>query len=257
MKFQLLPSTFEDGRVTNKQHLSCFVVDDRVAIDAGSLAMSTNEIQKKQIRDVVLTHAHIDHIAGLPLFIDDLFAHLEKPIEIYATVEVIRILRENIFNWDVYPNFAELENENGAVLKYRPFEIEKPFKAGHLQINAVSVNHKVPAVGFVVSDGRAKFAFTGDTAEMDRFWSVVNAEKSLDALFIECAFPGNLSGLAEVSHHLTPQKLYRELKKFRQKNCPVYAINLKPVYRETIAAEIMKLKIKNLEILEVNKPYFI
>ena len=68
MKLQLLPSTFdENGRASPRQHLTCFVIDDCVAIDAGSLAMSVNPVQRKNIRDIVLTHAHLDHIAGLPL----------------------------------------------------------------------------------------------------------------------------------------------------------------------------------------------
>lgn len=257
MKLQLLPSTIEDGKVSDKQHLSCFIIDDRVSIDAGSLAMSTNAIQKEQVRDVVLTHAHIDHIAGLPLFIDDLFAHIVKPVEIYATQEVIEILRKDIFNWNVYPDFAELENENGVVLKYCPFEIGKTFESEHLQIRAIGVNHKVPAVGFVVSDGKSKFAISGDTAEMDDFWTEMNKEDELDALLVECAFPNDLENLADVSFHMTPKKLKRELLKFENKDCPIYAINLKPMYHEQIVSEINQLSIDNLEILSVGKEYII
>ena len=36
--------------------------------------MAASSVQQSAIRDVVLTHAHLDHIAGLPLFIDDLFS---------------------------------------------------------------------------------------------------------------------------------------------------------------------------------------
>ncbi len=255
MKIQLLPSTIENGQVTNKQHLSCFVIDDRVTIDAGSLAMSTNETQKEQIRDVILTHAHIDHIAGLPLFIDDLFANIVKPLEIYATNEVIKILQEDIFNWDVYPNFAELENENGVVLKYCPFEVGEIFDSEHLKIKAINVNHKVPAVGFVISDGKSKIAFTGDTAEMDEFWNVINDELNLKALLIECAFPNRLGELADISHHMTPCILEKELKKFEHKDCPIYAINLKPMYHDEIVKELNDLNVKNLNIFEVDKVY--
>lgn len=255
MKLQLLPSTIENGKVTNKQHLSCFVIDDRVTIDAGSLAMSTNQRQKEQIRDVILTHGHIDHIAGLPLFIDDLFAHIIKPVEIYATKEVIKILQEDIFNWDVYPNFAELENDNGVVLKYCPFEIGKPFYSEHLEIKAIGVNHKVPAVGFVISDGNTRFAITGDTAEMEEFWIEINQENDLTALLIECAFPNKLAELAEVSHHITPIKLEKELAKFEDKQCPIYVINLKPMYHDEIVRELEKLNINNLKILEVGRVY--
>ncbi len=256
MKFQLLPSTFnENGKASKRQHLSCFIVDDRVAIDAGSLGMAANSVQKKQVRDVILTHAHIDHIAGLPLFIDDLFASIEKPVEIYASKKVIEILEKNIFNWDVYPRFSELENENGVVLKYYPFETGEEFEVEHLKVKAIGVNHKVPAVGFVVSDGNAKFAITGDTAEMDEFWNVVNNENNLKALLIECAFPDRLMELAEVSHHLTPQKLKKELKKFKQPDCPIYVKNLKPMYYKEIKEELKSLNIRNLHILKVNKIY--
>ncbi len=255
MKFQLLPSTVEDGIVTKKQHLSCFVVDDRIAIDAGSLAMSTKQIQKKQIRDVILTHAHIDHIAGLPLFIDDLFASIKKPVEIYATKEVIEVLKRDVFNWDVYPDFASLENDTGAVLRYCPFEPNSEFNVEHLQVKAIGVNHKVPAVGFVVSDGDSKFAFSGDTSEMNGFWNVVNEEDNLNALFIECAFPNRLNELARVSHHLTPSRLKTELFKFSDPDCPIFGINIKPAYYQEVLDELMACEIPNFEILEVGKVY--
>lgn len=256
MKFQLLPSTFdENGKASQRQHLSCFIIDNRVAVDAGSLGMSANSIQKKQVRNVILTHAHIDHIAGLPLFIDDLFATIKKPLKIYASEKVIEILEKNIFNWDVYPRFSELKNKNGCVVKYCPFDDGEEFEVEHLTIKAIGVNHKVPSVGFIISDGNSKFAITGDTAEMDEFWKVVNNENNLKALLIECAFPDSLIELAEVSHHLTPQKLEKELKKFKHQDCPIYVKNLKPIYYKEIISELESLKINNLQILKVNKVY--
>lgn len=255
MKFQLLPSTIENGKVTLKQHLSCFVVDDCIAIDAGSLAMSTNDVQKENIRDVILTHAHIDHIAGLPLFIDDLFASILKPVEVYATEEVINVLRDNIFNWNVYPDFSELENENGAILRYCPFEPGQEFQIKHLTVKAIAVNHKVPAFGFVISDGKTTVAISGDSSEMNEFWETVNNEPNIDALLIECAFPDGLNELAEKSHHLTPARLSKELCKFSHQNTPVYVINIKPMYYEKVLSELADLEIANLEVLEVGKTY--
>src|SRR5918998_1216332 len=106
MKLQLLPTTFDrNGCATAQQHLACFVIDDSVAIDAGSLAMATTDIQREKIRNVVLTHAHLDHIAGLPLFIDDLFAILKEPICVHAEKKVIDTLERDVFNWSVYPRF--------------------------------------------------------------------------------------------------------------------------------------------------------
>ncbi|MEZ5347128.1 MAG: 3',5'-cyclic-nucleotide phosphodiesterase [Pyrinomonadaceae bacterium] len=255
MKFQLLPSTIEDGAVSPKQHLSCFIVDDCVSIDAGSLAMSANAIQRENIRDIVLTHAHIDHIAGLPLFIDDLFATIVKPVEVYATQEVIDVLRSDIFNWNVYPDFSELRNENGVVLRYQPFTPGQKFHIKHLTFKALGVNHKVPAVGFIVSDGNSTFAITGDSSEMDEFWDTVNRVPGIDALLIECAFPDGLNELAEISHHLTPGRLKNELAKFEHKECPIFVINIKPAYYDQVSVELGDLQIPNLEIMEAGKNY--
>jgi len=256
MKLQLLPSTFdENGCASARQHLACFVVDDCVAIDAGSLAMAASAEQKKQIRNVILTHAHLDHIAGLPLFIDDLFASLTEPICVFATSEVIEVIERDIFNWSVYPRFSELTNENGAVLEYHPFRSGEEFLAKHLRVKAVEVNHKVPTVGFLISDGETTFALSSDTAEMDGFWEVVNAEKNLDALLVECSFPNELGELAQISHHLTPKTLQKELKKFNQKNCPIYVINIKPMYFDEVVRQIAELKIENLDILKVGQVY--
>lgn len=256
MKFQLLPSTFdENGGFSPKQHLACFVVDDCVAIDAGSLAMAASEKQKQQIRDVVLTHAHLDHIAGLPLFIDDLFSGLSEPIRVHATAEVIEILERDVFNWDVYPKFSELRNDSGAVLEYHPFQVGKEFSVKHLLIKAVKVNHYVPAVGFIVSDNRTTFAFSGDTTEMSDFWETVNNEEKIDALLIECALPNELGELARLSHHLTPNTLQREITKSFHAESPIYIINMKPTHRAEIVEQIQDLRIRNLNVLEVGKIY--
>jgi cAMP phosphodiesterase len=256
MKLQLLPTTIDEkGRATAHQHLCCLVVDDCVAIDAGSLAMSTSQVQKERIRDVVLTHAHLDHIAGLPIFIDDLFATLKTPIRIHALPEVIQALEDFVFNWTIYPRFAELNNENGEVIRYQPFSPEQLVKISHLNFKAIQVNHKVPTVGFVFSDNKCKIAISGDTAQMDRFWEVINEEKKLDALLIECAFPNDLNDLAHSSHHLTPNELKNEITKFKHLNCPIYVINIKPTYREQILTELKILKIKNLKIFEVGRNY--
>ena len=256
MKFQLLPSTFdENGTASPRQHLSCFVVDNQVAIDAGSLAMAASAAQRKQIRDIVLTHAHLDHIAGLPLYIDDLFANLDAPVTVHAAPEVIETLERDIFNWEIYPRFSELENANGAVMKYQPFTVGKEFSVKHLRLKAVAVNHKVSSVGFIVSDGKTKFALSGDTAEMDDFWKVVNEENNLSTLLVECAFPNELEELAEASHHFTPKTLRKDLEKFNRKECSVYVINIKPLYRDEVVQQIAELEIENLQILEVGQIY--
>jgi ribonuclease BN (tRNA processing enzyme) len=256
VKIKLLPTSFDEtGAPSQRQHLSCFVVNDSVALDAGSLAMAATPVQRAAVRDIVLTHAHLDHIAGLPLFIDDLFANLREPVRVFATREVIEILERDIFNWSVYPRFTELNNEFGPVLQYVPIEPNVEFVLRGLNITPVEVNHNVPAVGLIVSDGRRLIGVTGDTAETTRFWSCLNDQPKVDALFVECAFPGSLDGLATVSHHLTPGRLRDEIDKLSLRTCPVYVINLKPMYRDEIVSELSELDLTNVFVMDVGRTY--
>ena len=93
MKIQLLPSTFDqNGCASQEQRLTCFLIDDRVAVDAGSIALGLSEAQHESVRDVIVTHPHMDHMATLPIFIDDHFAQLTEPMRVHATEEVIALL---------------------------------------------------------------------------------------------------------------------------------------------------------------------
>ena len=256
MKLRSLPSTFEsDGSASSRQHFSCFIIDGCVAIDAGTLANAVTPDERDEIRDVVLTHAHLDHIAGLPLFIDDLFPTLTGPVRVHATREIIDVLETHIFNWSVYPRFSELKNRYGSVLEYREIPHEEEIKVRHLKMRSVAVNHGVPSCGFLIGDDQTTIAITGDTAEMDLFWNTVNSLENLDALLIECAFPDEFEELSTISHHLTPSKLARELEKLQLPPCPVFVINIKPSHREAVCGQLAALGYEGLQILEAGRQY--
>jgi cAMP phosphodiesterase len=139
-------------------------------------------------------------------------------------------------------------------MKYCPFEVGKTFEIKHLKLKAINVNHKVPTVGFIISDKNSSIALSSDTSKMKDFWETVNKEEKINAVLVECAFPNNFRDLAEVSHHLTPKTLEKEIIKL-EKDCPIYVINLKPMYREEIILELEELDIKNLNVLDVGKIY--
>ncbi len=252
----MLPSSIdENGRASARQHLLSIVIDDCVAIDAGCLAMACSQIQRENVRDIILTHTHLDHIAGLPLFIDDLFASLTEPVRIHATGEMIAILERDIFNWSIYPRFSELSNEHGKVLNYCEFERGSDFDVKHLSVKSIGVNHPVSANGYIVSDGVSAIALTGDTAETEDFWKACNRTPDLKAVFVECAFPDELVDLARVSDHLTPSRLKLEIEKLTERDYPVYVVNLKPMYREKILEQLKNAGMDRVEAMVVGEAY--
>jgi cAMP phosphodiesterase len=252
MKFQMLPSSFDDdGSPSLRQHLSCLIVDDKVAIDAGSLAMAATTFHRENLRNVVLTHAHLDHIAGLPLFIDDVFASLTEPINIYAMQEVLAVLERDVFNWSVYPNFSEIGTDAGTAIVYHPVKQSERFQIGDLEFELFPADHKVPSSGVTVSDGKSSVAITGDTASL----CGVGVTDGLSALLIECAFPDELAKIAADSRHMTPSILAGELQKLKPE-CPVFVINIKANYRDKVVRQLEARHIPGLEIMQVGKNYF-
>jgi cAMP phosphodiesterase len=256
MKFQLLPSSFEeDGSPSARQHLACLVINDRLAVDAGSLAMAATDTIRRELRDVVLTHAHLDHIAGLPLFVDDLFASLETPITVHALKEVIEVLERDVFNWSVFPRFSELSIASGPAIEYRPVQYGITFNAAGLNCRLFRADHKVPSAGVIVSDDESTVAITGDTASLEALREEIDGIENLRAVLVECAFPDELADIARNSHHMTPAVLNEQLTKLRP-TCPVLTINIKPRYRDQVVQQLIELKIDGLEVMSVGKPYF-
>ncbi|MBC8031279.1 MAG: 3',5'-cyclic-nucleotide phosphodiesterase [Pyrinomonadaceae bacterium] len=256
MRIQLLPSTFDsNGHATPEQRLTCFLIDESVAVDAGSIALAVNGEQREKVRDIIVTHPHMDHIASLPIFIDDLFPTLKTPVRVHATPEVISSLERDIFNWNIYPRFSELENDFGRVMEYVPIPVGQEFEVAHLTVTAVAVNHIVPTVGLVISNGKTTVAFSSDTSETEEFWHLLNRAPSLQALLIEASFPDSMAQLAEVSRHFTPASLKRELSKLSHNELDILAVHIKPAYREIVIQELNALNIPGLGVMESGKIY--
>ncbi|HXF42949.1 MAG TPA: 3',5'-cyclic-nucleotide phosphodiesterase, partial [Pyrinomonadaceae bacterium] len=201
--------------MSDRQHLPCFILNGKIAIDAGSLAFAVTAAERKAVRDIVLTHSHLDHIAGLPMFIDDQVSILERAVKVWASEQVINAIESHIFNWVIYPKFSEIKNQYGFLMEYREIKPEESFEIEEITFTPLKANHSVDSFGFVISDSKTSFAITGDTATLDdSFWQKVNSLGARN-LLIECAFPNKLSKLAEDSYHLIPEILSGQIANFK------------------------------------------
>ena len=96
--------------------------------------------------------------------------------------------------------------------------------------------------------------FGGDSGPTDRLWEIARQTQGLRAVFLEACFPNSMTGLAEVSLHLTPQMFGREAAKLPA-GIRVIAVHIKVRYREQVIQELHDLQLSNLEIGECEKEY--
>ena len=228
---------------------TCFLVDGKLAIDAGALTASLSLEQLLQVDDIVLTHSHFDHVKDVPLLSDLLVGRRKKPVRVHASTGCARTLRESVFNDELWPDFTRIPTTQTPVIEVVPFDPEKPFRAGRYTVKPVPVDHPVESVGFVLSDGKTSIAISGDTGPTGRFWAKVNGEKRLKALLVELSFPNELQGLADVSGHLTPRTLEGELSKLSRNGFPVLLYHLKPAYVAELRRELAALGLPNVRVL--------
>jgi ribonuclease BN (tRNA processing enzyme) len=219
------------------QRTTSFLVDHDILIDAGTGVSSLSIAELAAIDHVFLTHAHLDHIAALPLMIDTVADRRDKPLTVYGTEAVLDSLRKHIFNWAIWPDFASVPSAEQPFMRYRPIELAETIALADRNISALPADHTVPAVAYRLDSGAASLVFSGDTGPCDAFWQALNAIPNLRHLIIECAFPNRESALAKLSKHYWPDMLAAELKKLTRP-CQIHISHLKPGQVEATMEEI-------------------
>lgn len=234
--------------------MTSFLVNDSVALDAGWVSEALSLKEQVRVKDILISHSHLDHTCSLPFLIDNNFSAPGFSLRIFAIPEVVASMRNHLFNNHTWPDFTCLPNDLTPVLKLVEIQPEQPFLVNGLSIRAVRVSHIVPTTGFIVDDKKASLAFSSDTGPTQRFWEMVNATRNLKAVITETSFPNELQDLANVSGHLTPATLDMELRKLK-KDVPVYLYGAKPKHLEKIKRQVRALKRKRLQLLEQGRTY--
>ncbi len=221
--------------------LVSFVIDNVLAVDAGSITSELTFLEQKKIKAILLSHGHYDHIRGIPAFA---FNNTDHTTKVYATSYTLKILSSHLVDGVIYPKFT----------KKIPFFLEKPslkfvalepFKTVNIEgyrVLSLPVNHTINTVGFEITskDGK-KIFYSGDTGSgLSALWEHISS----DLIIVDVTFPNKLENRAINSAHLCPKLLKKELIEFRrvkEYSPQVILIHLSPKYKEEIKKEVMDI----------------
>jgi cAMP phosphodiesterase len=199
-----------------------FLIDDQILLEAGTVASVLTLDRQREIRSVIISHLHLDHIKGLPFLADNLIGEAASAITVYGTKEVLDGLQTHLFNDSIWPDFTRIGNDGISLLRFEVLEERKTVRVGEVEITPYPVNHTIPSIGVFLRKGNRTVLYTGDTAPTEEIWDVARAMTELSALLIEVSFPDRMEEIATVSGHMTPRMVARELE-----NCG----GIKPVAR--------------------------
>ncbi|MDQ2864402.1 MAG: 3',5'-cyclic-nucleotide phosphodiesterase [Bacteroidota bacterium] len=268
--FKIVPLGVEGG--IDESNLSAYMVaasgtNNYVCFDAGTLyagiekaiskkvfSIPPEEVIRKYIKGYFISHAHLDHIAGLIINSPD-----DSTKNIYALASCIETIKTHYFTWESWANFAD-EGELPLLKKYH-YDVLVPdsvtnISGTHMTVQAFPLSHgNLESTAFLVKSNSSYILYLGDTGpdaiekstRLHHLWESITPlikNKQLKAIFIEVSFP-NEHPDSSLFGHLTPAWLMKEMDdlsmltgKNTLKGCNVIITHVKPP--EAKIAEIKK-----------------
>jgi len=233
---------------SKKTKLVSILIDNILAIDAGSLTSELTFLEQKKIKAILLSHGHYDHTKGVPSFA---FSNSKQKTNVYGLPETLKILTSHFFDGIIYPKLNEKTPFlNEPPLNLIPLSLYKTVNIEGYEVIALPVNHTIDTIGFQITskDGK-KIFYTGDTGfGLLDIWKHISPQ----LIIADTTFPNRLENIAKDSAHLCPELLKNELIEFNKIKGyfpKVILIHLTPKYEKEIKNEVKDLaKELNLSI---------
>lgn len=217
-------------------HTTSFLLDQTSLIDCGSGVGNLSRDEMLKIEQVFLTHSHLDHSGFLPLLADAVGSRRRTPLKVYALESTIAILKQNMFNFKLWPDYTVLPNPESPFLVLNALT-EQPIHVPGGWIGTLPVAHAVPGVAYQVHSPNASLVFSGDTTYCEEFWCALNNLVNLRHLIVETTFLNIQSDEAANAKHMTANLLARGLKLLRS-NPIIYITHMEPGQQEETMLEV-------------------
>ncbi len=225
-------------------HLTSFLLDGRILLDAGSVTSSLSLEEQSAITDIFVTHPHLDHIKDILFLADNLIEfmgqNLRPPVNVRGLPQVLDAISTHLLNDTIWPDFTVIP-ANAPTLTIAPMEPGVPLQLDGITVATWPVNHAKHASGYVFWQTGADeaVAYTGDIGPgSDSWWGyLAGLPATVKNIVTEASFPNHLESLARVSKHLTP-KLLREALEGLPLRPKVYISHMKSPFSEQIQEEL-------------------
>jgi ribonuclease Z len=173
----------QSGRFRQNTSLLLVSKEHHLLVDCSgtpSHALARKGISTEAIGDIILTHAHVDHIYALPSFLHNLwlgtYSRGGAKLRIHANRETLSVAERLIdaFGLREKPSAVEIELVS---LNDDPSSVQVQF--GEWSIESFRVNHGVPTIGLQLANGSERVVFSADSMVCDAIASRINGAQLL------------------------------------------------------------------------------
>ncbi len=227
------------GSVMKGFNTTSILVNGSLLIDAGSAASLIGDRNILDIKDILLTHSHIDHIKDLPFILESIFSTNKGYIDIWASQRTVDTLKDHVFNGLIWPDAQELMGEQGHRLGFKVMDGGSRHVIQDIHVQALEANHIPGAMSYVFEEEGKSIFFSGDTTYTEGILEYLKSiGDGLKACFIETSFPDRMEDLAKKSRHLTPSMAWEWIGTGIHGDVRVIAYHIKPWYLDEVIADL-------------------
>jgi ribonuclease BN (tRNA processing enzyme) len=215
------------------------LVDDILAVDAGSLTSGLTFEEQQRLRIILVTHQHYDHIKDIPMIAFNMM--YTNQILVYCQRATQEALEAHIMNQSIWPKMYDIPRPEAPSLRFCEVVAGQEFSVAGYTVLPLAMKHGVPTVGYALTQNGKSFFFTSDTGgDCHEVW----LRTKPDLLITEVTLPNRLVHDADAYAHMTPSKLESELEDFRALHgyVPrVIAVHIDPKHEAELGRELAEL----------------
>ena len=236
------------GGVCKGHASTSLLIGDTVLLDAGTGATKLPWEDTRKIKNIVLSHSHLDHVASICFITDQDIEDLKKPIRISCLKETMRTLNAELVNGRLWPEIEKVRIKDVKMIEFDPIKPFQEFTVEGYRFTPLEVEHAVPTVGFCLHGNKHDMVFISDMISASKkTWDFILGLDRLKYFITEASFPNRLKDVAIVSKHMTPEMFIEECRNLPPK-LEIYATHIKPVYFEEVIRDFVGLEINGSKI---------
>jgi ribonuclease BN (tRNA processing enzyme) len=215
-----------------------FLWDDDILIDAGTGVGDLSLEELIKIDQIFLTHSHLDHIVSIAFMADAVGAKRSQPLKVYGLAQTLQALHQKIFHDHIWPDFTVIPSPEKPFIQFHEITPGQTVAIGSRQIQAIAVNHILPALGYLIRSDTGSLAFSGDTTTCPGLWKFLSEQPDLRHVIVEASFPNAELSLAKISKHYCPSLLLADLAGFSSSS-QIHISHTKPGESAQIMQELV------------------
>ena len=175
----------------DRRQTTCVMIPEfGIMLDAGTAVYRVRDLLQTETLDILISHAHLDHVVGLTYLLDVLQGK-DVSVRVFGEASKLDAIKDHIFHPAIFP----VEPPYESVPLVDPFVLN-----GSARVSFVRLEHPGGSIGYRIDWPARSLAFITDTTASGRS-DYIDFVRDVDVLIHECNFADGSESMASLTGH--------------------------------------------------------